>query len=132
MSDFNYLVAIALIEQEGKRLMPIGGKSLKRAIPTGKLPDEEGETICLELLLRVLQRSNEGPLKQANGNKSIFLLETSIGSLQESLPKLKAEWVNRGDTNLLILELLDTCDKMWNITFIKGTGIRYDFISKQS
>ena len=32
MPEYPYLVAIALVEQDGKRLMPIGGKSIKEVI----------------------------------------------------------------------------------------------------
>ena len=126
MSNFTYLIAIALIIQEEKRLMPIGGKSLKQSITSGKLPTEEGEKISLELLLRVVERSDKGQLKRANGKNSIFLLEMPLELVQESLPKLKEEWINGGDTELLISKLISTCDKIWNINFIKGTGIRYD------
>ena len=132
MSGSTYLIAIALIQQDEKRLMPIGGKSLKQPIATGKLPNEEGEKISLELLLRVFERSEEAMLKVANGNKSIFLLEMPLELIQEVLPKLKEEWLNNGNTELLISKLMQACDKIWNINFIKGTGIRYDPIKDNS
>ena len=71
MSNLNYLIVIALIQQGETRLMPIGGKSLKNSIPEGKSPNEEGEGISLELLLRIIERSDQGKLKRANG-KTVF------------------------------------------------------------
>ena len=132
MSHLPYLIAIALIQQKEKRFMPIGGKSLKKRIPNGMRPNEEGERISLELLLRVLERSDESELKRANGNKSIFLLEMPIELIQEALPKLKNEWVNSGDTELLISRLIGICNMVWSINFKKGTGIRYDPITNQA
>ena len=131
MTKFSYLIAIALIEQNQQRLMPIGGKSIKQAIPTGKSPEKEGERISLELLLRVIERSDGGEIKRANGKKSFFLLELPIELIQETLPKLKNEWINNGDTDLLISKLIRACDKIWNVNYIKGTGIRYDSISDE-
>ena len=54
MSDFNYLVALALIEQNGNRLMPIGGKSLKEPFQEIDSPTNKIENIALEIFLRLM------------------------------------------------------------------------------
>ena len=65
MASQDYLIAIALIEQNNVRAMPLGGKEIKE-----KLEEEEGnliklgEEVILNLLLRVFQRSDEGALKE--------------------------------------------------------------------
>ena len=94
MTESTYLIAIALIDQGDKRIMPIGGKSLKAAISNDNFPTAEASIITLELLLRVIERSENGSIKSANGIKSIFLLELAIENIQEVLPSIKAKWIN--------------------------------------
>lgn len=62
--EFPYLIGVALIEEEGKRSMPIGGKSIPKAIGVSQDPGEKGNLIALELLIRVLQRSDKGYIKR--------------------------------------------------------------------
>ena len=51
MADAPYLVALALVELDGKRALPLTGKSQREA--SGGEPGEAGRTLALELLLRL-------------------------------------------------------------------------------
>ena len=62
MSKYHYLIALALIEQNNVRAMPLGGKSLKSSLG-GSDPGKTGEDLAKELLIRVFQRSEKGTLK---------------------------------------------------------------------
>jgi len=99
MADVPYLVALALLEQEGKRALPLNGKSCSapstaegaaEGAAEAQDPGDDGRTLVLELLLRVWQRSEEGALRRAAGDSSLLLVELPLEALQESLPKLKA------------------------------------------
>ena len=54
MAESPYLVALALAEQEGRRILPLTGKSRPAALLPAD-PGEEGRTLALELLLRLWQ-----------------------------------------------------------------------------
>ena len=125
MSDFPYLVGIALIEQEGERAMPIGGKSLKGPINIEDGPGEAGKDIALELLLRVFERSQAGFIKQSAGKESLLLLEIPIEAIQERLPLLKSEWLSTGNYENLSSNLKGFCKSIWLINFEKHKGIRF-------
>ena len=105
--------------------MPIGGKSVANVVNDANSPSKEGEVITLEVLLRVIERSGEGPIKQANGTKSIFLIEMPIELIQETLPPLKAKWINAGDSKLLQKQLFNSCNRVWNVQYLKGSGIQF-------
>ena len=64
MADSPYLLAIALFEQNGKRAMPLGGRSLPKDAmqDDAGIPAQIANELALELLLRVWQRSDQGPL----------------------------------------------------------------------
>ncbi|MEY4802534.1 MAG: hypothetical protein RLZZ274_1265, partial [Cyanobacteriota bacterium] len=51
VADAPYLVALALVELDGKRALPLTGKSQREA--SGGEPGEAGRTLALELLLRL-------------------------------------------------------------------------------
>ena len=53
MAEAPYLVALALLEQEGKRALPLNGKSLAVAAAEAAEPGDDGRTLMLELLLRI-------------------------------------------------------------------------------
>ena len=105
--------------------MPLGGKSLKEPINKTIGPKEVGEKITLELLLRIMNRSNQGELRQVAGNKSLLLLEIPIKEMQEKLPSLNFDWNKTGDTQELIESLNEFCDGIWSITFEKYKGIEF-------
>ncbi|MFM7550873.1 MAG: hypothetical protein ACKO8I_18830, partial [Cyanobacteriota bacterium] len=67
MAEAPYLIALALLEQDGQRAMPLQGKSLGEARPSDGGPGEEGRGQALELLVRVWQRSEQAPLRRAAG-----------------------------------------------------------------
>ena len=131
MNDFQYLVAIALIEQEGKRLMPIGGKSLKETTDTNDLPGSSAEAIALELLTRIMERSQEGPLSTVNGRKSLLLLQLPMIVMQDKIPILKAEWLQTGNTELFISNLKKNCMKVWSLSFKRYEGIQFNLLYKK-
>ena len=60
MADAPYLIALALLEQNGVRAMPLQGKSLREPIPADGDPGELGHQQALGLMLRVWQRSEQG------------------------------------------------------------------------
>jgi hypothetical protein len=93
MADAPYLIALALLEQNGTRAMPLQGKSLRDPIPTGGDPGDEGRRQVLELLVRIWQRSDSGLLQRAAGSNSLLLAEVPIEALQLQLPQLKANWL---------------------------------------
>ena len=52
MIEYPYLIAIALIEQDGERLMPLGGKSLTTALNNNENPMIAGQSLIQQLLIR--------------------------------------------------------------------------------
>ena len=63
MASQDYLIAIALIEQNLVRAMPLGGKEIKDNLEESENFKKLGEEVILNLLMRVFQRSDEGALK---------------------------------------------------------------------
>ena len=63
MASQDYLIAIALIEQNHVRAMPLGGKEIKNNLEESENFKNLGEEVILNLLMRVFQRSDEGALK---------------------------------------------------------------------
>ncbi|ABX09110.1 hypothetical protein [Prochlorococcus marinus] len=124
MAEFPYLIAIALIQQEENRAMPLGGKSIKEPIDLKNGPGEAGEKIALELLLRVLEISDKGFIRQAAKKESLLLVEMSMEIMQDQLPSLKSKWIQTGKTDQLIKELKRICENCWYITFEKYKGIQ--------
>ena len=97
MADTPYLVAIALVEFDGRRALPLGGQSWPAAQDEAE-PGELGRALALDLLLRLLQRSQEGALRRVAGDDSLLLLEMPLEQMSERLPQLKAAWLAGGDT----------------------------------
>lgn len=102
MADAPYLIAMALMEQNGSRTMPLQGQSLREPIAPDGDPGEVGRRQALELMLRVWQRSDQAPVQRAAGNRSLLLAELPIEALTEQLPRLKAAWLNGSGTDSLI------------------------------
>ena len=105
MADTPYLVALALIDTSEGRAMPIAGRSQKTPAAEGESPRELGQALALELLLRVWQRSDDGPLQRATGRDSLLLVELPMERLPEDLPQIKANWLNSGDASALMASL---------------------------
>ncbi len=125
MEDTSYLVCIGLIEQEGKRHMPLGGKSLNKPLNSQYGPGENGKEASLELLLRVMERSEKGLIKQVAGKESFLLLEIPLQAMQEELPKIKVEWIAKGNHKELISNLNSLCKSLWSISFRKHEGVQF-------
>jgi hypothetical protein len=116
MADAPYLIALALLEQNGTRAMPLQGKSLREPIAEAGDPGEAGRHQVLELLVRVWQRSDTGPLQRAGGSNSLLLAEVPIEALQVQLPQLKANWLNSGDGATLLKELAQMSYSLWRVS----------------
>lgn len=134
MADAPYLVALALLEQEGKRALPLNGKSriapstaegAATATTEAQDPGDDGRTLVLELLLRVWQRSEEGTLRRAAGDESLLLLELPLEALQEALPKLKARWIGGGATTAFHDELAALAIRGWSVAIARYEPVRF-------
>ena len=119
MADTPYLVALALIEQEGRRALPLAGRSQKEVAAEGEAPDELGRALVLELLLRVWQRSDAGLLKRAAAAESLLLVELPMERLPEDLPVLKAAWLNSGDAEVFRKGLQRMSPRAWTMAVEK-------------
>ena len=115
MANAPYLIALALIEQDGQRSLPLQGKSLREAIAADADPGIEGRQQALELLVRVWQRSDNGPLRRASSDLSLLLAEVPIEALQEAIPQIKADWLNSGDAKSLLKALANVATVIWGL-----------------
>ena len=59
MASQDYLIAIALIEHNNERAMPLGGKEVKLDIDVEENFKKLSEDVTLNLLLRLFQRSDD-------------------------------------------------------------------------
>lgn len=125
MADAPYLVALALVEFAGKRALPLTGKSQSAAAADASDPGDDGRTLALELLLRLWQRSEEGPLKRAAGEPSLLLVELPMDVMSEQLPLLKANWVSGGDTEAFLSSLQGLAIRAWRITIAKYEPVSF-------
>ena len=125
MADAPYLIALALLEQNGERAMPLQGKSLREPLPADGDPGEVGRQQALELLVRVWQRSDQGALSRAAGDQSLLVVAVPIEALQEDLPALKAQWLNSGDTAALVQGLLALGAGVWSLNMEPREPLAY-------
>ncbi len=132
MEEQKYVIAIALAEQNNKRLMPLGGKTFSGVDPLSQTSKKEVEKIILDLLLRLFQRTTEGSLKISNDKTGLLLAEISFESMHINIPVIKSDWINSGDTDTLIEKLKSICTNLWSIQFKKHEGIVFsDLINKK-
>ena len=89
MANQDYLIAMALIEQNGIRALPLGGKEIKDDLKNDDNFKKLGEEVVLNLLLRVFQRSDEGPLKRASEDQGLLLVHMHPKRMQKELPFIK-------------------------------------------
>ena len=75
MASQDYLIAIALIEQNLVRAMPLGGKEVKGNLEELENFKKLGEEVILNLLMRLFQRSDEGALKRVSEEKGLLLVQ---------------------------------------------------------
>ena len=130
MASQDYLIAIGLIEQNGIRAMPLGGKEIK-----GNLEDSDnfrqlGEEVTLNLLLRIFQRTDEGELKRSSEDKGLLLVHMHPKRMQKELPFIKSEWIRDGDTSQFLKYLGNLSKEIWSVSFIKYKGVEFTSISK--
>ena len=131
MEEQKYLIAIALAEQNKKRLMPLGGKTIAQVISSSQPPQKESEKIILELLLRLFKRTNEGNLKISNDDNGLLLAEISFTDMHNNIPIIKSNWINTGDTVTLINKLISLCSKLWSVQYKKHEGIIFNELKSQ-
>ena len=126
MEEQKYVIAIALAEQNNKRIMPLGGKTFSGVDTLSQTSKKEVEKIILDLLLRLFQRTTEGSLKISNDKTGLLLAEISFESMHKNIPVIKSNWINNGDTDTLIEKLKSICSKLWSVKFKKHEGIMFD------
>ena len=126
MDEQKYVIAIALAEQNNKRLMPLGGKTFSGVDTLSQSSKKEVEKIILDLLLRLFQRTTEGSLKISNDKTGLLLAEISFESMQNNLPIIKSDWINTGNTDTLIDELKEISSNLWSIKYKKHEGIMFN------
>jgi hypothetical protein len=125
MADASYLVALALVEISGKRALPLTGKSQPAAAAEAPDPGDDGHTLALELLLRLWQRSEEGPLQRASGDPSLLLVEIPMELMSDQLPLLKANWLSGGETEAFLSSLKGLMIRAWRITIAKYEPVSF-------
>ena len=116
MADSPYLVALALIDQGGRRALPLAGKSQALVAAEGDAPDQLGKELALDLLLRVWQRSDDGSLQRAAAADSLLLVELPMERLPEDLPQIKADWLSSGDTTACLEALQRISSRAWRVS----------------
>ena len=126
MEDQKYIIAIALVEQNNKRIMPLGGKTFSGVDTLSQSSKKEVEKIILDLLLRIFQRSSECSLKISNDETGLLLAEISFESMHNNIPAIKSDWINSGDTDTLIEKLKSICSNLWSVKFQKHEGIIFN------
>tara|TARA_Y100001968_G_C19183038_1_gene631414 strand:- start:250 stop:639 length:390 start_codon:yes stop_codon:yes gene_type:complete len=125
MDEFYYLIAIALIEFDGIRSMPIGGKALKITDETNYFPKVQAETIALEILLRILQKSDTEPLQRVANDKSLIIAKISMEIMQKKIPELKRDWIKTGNTEAFLSQMNLLCNNLYDVNFVKYEGIKF-------
>ena len=113
--DSAFLVAIALIERDGRRAMPLGGRSCRIDPEASATPGDLGIRLALELLLRLFQRGDTETSRRAAGDDSLLLLELSLEEMTERLPRIKADWIAGGSTATALRELAALARRGWRL-----------------
>ena len=129
MSEMNYLVAIALLKEENKRAMPLGGKSNTQLIKSDLVKGSQAETIVLELLLRIFQKSHKIPIQVHQHENCLLLVEITLEKLQNDFPPLKSEWIHNGNDDLFLSRLNKLSLNLWSLEYIKYEGIKLNNFS---
>lgn len=125
MAENPYLVALALVDIGGRRALPLSGRSQPAGVDEAEDPGEAGRGLALELLLRLWQRSDKGPIQRTAAESSLLLLEMPLAEMSEQLPLLKAKWIAGDDTQTLLDGLRSLAVRGWRITVAKHEPIRF-------
>ena len=132
MANAPYLVALALVEFDGKRALPLTGKTQSAAAASAPAengpandPGDDGRTLALELLIRLWQRSDGGPLQRAAGDSSLLLIEIPLDVMSEQLPLLKASWLASGDTAAFETSLKALVIRSWRMGIAKYEPVSF-------
>jgi len=125
MANAPYLVALALVELDGKRALPLTGKTQSAKAAEANDPGDDGRTLALELLLRLWQRSDEGPLQRAAADNSLLLIEIPLEVMSEQLPLLKASWLASGDTAAFEASLKALVIRGWRMGIAKYEPVSF-------
>ena len=117
MADAPYLVVLALLERGGQRALPLSGQSQRpEALAAGEAgPGSLGQSLALELLLRLWQQSAATPLRRIDTPASLLLVELPLEQMSARLPQLKADWLNSGDTAALQRGLAALALRGWTV-----------------
>jgi hypothetical protein len=105
--------------------LPLNGKSQGAAATQASDPGEAGYSLALELLLRVWQRSEEGAMQRAAGDASLLLLEMPLDAMTEQLPRIKADWIDGGETAALLPGLDALATRGWKISIAKYEPVSF-------
>ena len=119
MANDHYLVCLALLNQNGKRRLPHGGASLAEPIRADADPGQQGEALALDLLLRLWQQTNLGPIQRHGEETNLLLLEMPMAKVLEDLPRLKKAWLAGGSDADLYRELRQLTERGWSIQTAK-------------
>ncbi len=125
MAEAPYLIALAFLEQNGKRALPLAGKSWGGDTAGSEDPGEDARALTLELLLRVWQRSDEGALQRAAGGASLQLLVMPMEVMNAQLPVLKATWLAGGDTDTTLQRLQALASRSWQVSVAKYEPVTF-------
>lgn len=127
MADAPYLICLALLEQGGARAMPINGRSLPQAIAADADPADDGFRLALELLVRLFQRSDSaGAMQRLAADDSLLLIQVPFETLQNDLPRIKADWIRSGDSAALLAQLHSlSADGLWRLTLERHQPLRF-------
>ena len=125
MADAPYLVALAMLERDGQRSLPLTGRSCRPEASQAPDPGEEGRGLALELLLRLWQGSDDQAFRRVAGDASLLLVEMQLETMGEQLPILKADWINHGDTAAFQARLRELAMRAWTISLAKYEPIRF-------
>jgi len=132
MDEQKYLIAIALAEQNNKRIMPLGGKTFPGIDSESQVPKKVAEKILLDLMLRLFKRTSEGKLKLINNETGLLLVDISFENMQNNLPVIKSNWLNNGKTETLLKELNSICSNIWSIQYRKHEGMIFKELTKKN
>tara|TARA_Y100001968_G_C18698136_1_gene410018 strand:+ start:101 stop:484 length:384 start_codon:yes stop_codon:yes gene_type:complete len=122
--DYPYLIAIALIEQNSERAMPLGGKSISKELESEEQLIDIIKSISLDLLMRLMDRTEKGSVNRLAKDKSLLIVKIEMEKMQENLPQLKSNWINSGNTESFINDIKCISNRIWKFNYIQYEGVQ--------